>query len=124
MIALKLQCPPRSPLFSDEQWLTIANRLELTRRELQIVKLVFEDAQEQTIAGELGVSVNTIHTHANTWPTRAKLITPSRPYGCTPVLEKPPDTRRPASFFSDLSAFPAVFATFLGFFPAGCHLCR
>jgi hypothetical protein len=27
---LKLQCPPRSPLFSDEQWLTIANRLELT----------------------------------------------------------------------------------------------
>jgi DNA-binding NarL/FixJ family response regulator len=62
MIVLKLQCPPRSPLFSDEQWLTIANRLELTRRELQIVKLVFEDAQEQTIAGELGVSVNTIHT--------------------------------------------------------------
>jgi len=63
MIAFKLQCPPRGPLFSEEQWLMIADRLELSRRELQIVKLVFEDAEERHIAGQLGVSVNTIHTH-------------------------------------------------------------
>jgi DNA-binding CsgD family transcriptional regulator len=62
MIAFKLQCAPRGPLFSEEQWLVIADRLELSPRELQIVKLVFVDAQERSIAGELGVSAHTIHT--------------------------------------------------------------
>ncbi len=62
MIAFKMECLPRGPLFSEEKWLTIAGRLELSRRELEIVALVFEDAQERSIARELGVSVNTIHT--------------------------------------------------------------
>jgi len=62
MIAVHRQGPPRGPLFSEEQWLTIADRLELSRRELQICKLVFDDAQERYIAGQLGVTVNTIHT--------------------------------------------------------------
>ena len=44
MIAFKLQFAPRGPLFSEEQWLAIANRLELSPCAFQIVKLVFEDA--------------------------------------------------------------------------------
>jgi len=63
MIALKLQCPPRSPLFSDGQWLRIADRLEFSRREIEIVRLVFQDAPDQAIAAELAISVNTVHTH-------------------------------------------------------------
>ena len=135
MIALKLRCPSQAPLFSEEQWRTIADRLELSRCEVQIAKLFFENAQEQSIAGELGISVNTVHTHVKRlylkvgvrsrlelvvqivrapWPTCAKLITPGRPCGCTPVLEKPPDAPRAMCFFAGSSTFPAAFTTSLG----------
>ncbi len=63
MIAFKLQCLQRDPLFSEEQWQTIADRLELPGRALQIVRLVFEDAADPAIAAELAISVNTVHTH-------------------------------------------------------------
>ncbi len=63
MIAFKMHCPPQKPAL---QRRTVADgspiACELSRRELQIVRLVFEDAQERSIAGELSVSVNTIHT--------------------------------------------------------------
>ena len=62
MIAFKMECRRSAPLFSDIQWLRIAASMELTRRELEIVRLIFEDEQERSIAKELGVSVNTIHT--------------------------------------------------------------
>jgi DNA-binding NarL/FixJ family response regulator len=50
------------PLFNEKRWRWIADRLELSRRELQIVRLVFEDEQDRAIAGELGVSLNTLRT--------------------------------------------------------------
>ena len=37
--------------------------LAISDRELQIVKLVFEDESEQTIAARLGISELAVHTH-------------------------------------------------------------
>jgi DNA-binding NarL/FixJ family response regulator len=62
MIAARLTCLPFEPLFTEDQWDSVVARLELSRREQQIVRLVFHDMREQSIAVELGVSVNTVHT--------------------------------------------------------------
>ena len=62
MIPSHLQCRHFESFFTQGQWLIIAERVELSRRELAIVRLVFEDAQERTIAGELGTSINTVRT--------------------------------------------------------------
>ena len=50
-------------LFTDEQWLRIARRLAISDRQLQIVRLVFEDEQEKDIATQLGISLHTVHAH-------------------------------------------------------------
>ena len=63
MIAARLQCRRLQPLFTKGQWLRIADRLEFSRREIEIVRLVFQDAPDQAIAAELAISVNTVHTH-------------------------------------------------------------
>jgi DNA-binding CsgD family transcriptional regulator len=63
MIAARLQCRRLKPLFTEGQWLRIADRLEFSRREIEIVWLVFQDAPDQAIAAELAISVNTVHTH-------------------------------------------------------------
>jgi len=63
MIAGRLQCRRLQPLFTEGQWLRIADRLEFLRREIEIVRLVFQDAPDQAIAAELAISVNTVHTH-------------------------------------------------------------
>ncbi len=63
MIAARLQCRRLQPLFTKSQWLRIADRLEFSRREIEIVRLVFQDAPDQAIAAELAISVNTVHTH-------------------------------------------------------------
>jgi len=119
MIAARLPCRRLQPLFSEGQWLRIAARLAFSPRENEIVRLVFQDAPDQAIAAELAISVNTVHTHlkrlyskwgvtsraglvlkssTNNWPTCNKPSIPRRSCGCTPALEKPPDTRRLASF--------------------------
>ena len=51
-----------SPLLEAE-WDRIACQLELSPRELQIVRLVMVDAKEHTIARRLGISIHTVHTH-------------------------------------------------------------
>ncbi|MEI8376073.1 MAG: helix-turn-helix transcriptional regulator [Planctomycetota bacterium] len=63
MIASSLQCRRLAPLLTDEQWLRIASRLALSHREVEIVRIVFEDENERAIAAELGISPNTVHTH-------------------------------------------------------------
>ena len=63
IIAARIQCRRLKPLFSEGQWLSIADGLEFSRRELEIVRLVFQDAADCAIADELGISVNTVHTH-------------------------------------------------------------
>ena len=62
---LKLMQDPlsdASPLLEAE-WDRIARQLELSPRELQIVRLVTVDAKEHTVARRLGISVHTVHTH-------------------------------------------------------------
>ncbi len=57
--------PFRRPesLLTDEQWARLARRLAISRRELQIVRLLFEDEPEKTIAARLGISLHTVHAH-------------------------------------------------------------
>ena len=43
MPAKSLQTRPLAPLLTGRQWRTIARRLAISERELQIAKLVFED---------------------------------------------------------------------------------
>lgn len=55
---------PGAAMFSEEAWAAIARRLRLSRRELQIVQGAFDDETERAIAGGLGISPHTVHTHA------------------------------------------------------------
>ena len=60
--------PPRpgcngSSFLTGDAWRRIANSLQLSQRELQIVKAVFEDRKEAAIAQGLGISRHTVHTH-------------------------------------------------------------
>ena len=50
-------------LFGTDDWFTIANRLSLSERELQIVQAIFDDQHENQIAQELAISSHTVHTH-------------------------------------------------------------
>jgi DNA-binding CsgD family transcriptional regulator len=52
-----------SAMFSERTWSMIASELNLSGRELQIVRGVFDDQTEITIAGGLGISPHTVHTH-------------------------------------------------------------
>lgn len=53
-----------SAIFSDNGWATLARRLRFTKRELEIVRGVFDDHTELAIADNLGISPHTVHTHA------------------------------------------------------------
>ena len=50
-------------MFSDQAWEAIARSLRLSGQELKIVRGVFDDRTEITIASELGISPHTVHTH-------------------------------------------------------------
>jgi DNA-binding CsgD family transcriptional regulator len=50
-------------MFSDQAWKEIARSLGLSGRELQIVRGIFDDQTESSIAIQLGVSPCTIHTY-------------------------------------------------------------
>lgn len=55
--------PLGSAMFSEVAWTEIAARLRLSRRELQIVRAMFDDRTESAIATDLGVAKRTVHTH-------------------------------------------------------------
>jgi DNA-binding CsgD family transcriptional regulator len=59
----KVLCPLGSAMFSEQAWGEIARSLKLSGRELQIVRGVFDDHTEFTIAANLSVSPHTIHTY-------------------------------------------------------------
>jgi DNA-binding CsgD family transcriptional regulator len=44
-------------------WAEVALKLKLSGRELQIVRCIFDDLTEASIASELGISPHTVHTH-------------------------------------------------------------
>ena len=50
-------------MFSEQAWVEIARSLELSPRELQIVRGFFDDRTEFAIAADLGISPHTVHTH-------------------------------------------------------------
>lgn len=62
MTTLLLQYRHFDTFFTEKRWQEIAQRLELSSRELSIVRLVFEEAEEQDIAARFGTSVNTVRT--------------------------------------------------------------
>ena len=56
-------CPLGAEMFSEPAWKEIARSLKLSGREVQIVRGIFNDNTESTIAGNLAVSPHTIHTY-------------------------------------------------------------
>jgi DNA-binding CsgD family transcriptional regulator len=50
-------------MFSEKAWKAIGQSLELSSREMEIVRGVFEDRTEFAIASELNISRHTVHTH-------------------------------------------------------------
>ncbi len=56
------RCPGRHILTPD-QWATVQQTLQLSRRELDIVKCLFDDRTEMGVAHELAISPHTVHTH-------------------------------------------------------------
>ena len=52
-----------SSMLSPDAWAQIAHSLDLSGRELQIVRGTFDDKTESEIAADLRVSPSTIHTH-------------------------------------------------------------
>jgi DNA-binding CsgD family transcriptional regulator len=56
-------CQAGRCLFGQDVWFSIAERLSLSGRELQMAQGVFDDKKECLIAQELGISPHTAHTH-------------------------------------------------------------
>lgn len=54
-----------SLIFSKSQWATIARSLNLSPRELEIVKHIFDDKSEEGIAFGLDISRHTVHSYLN-----------------------------------------------------------
>ena len=50
-------------MLSELAWREISDSLRLSRRELEIVRAMFDDRKELAIAAELGVTPRTVHTH-------------------------------------------------------------
>ena|ERR1035441_1133361 len=50
-------------VFGRRVWASIARSLELSPRELQLVRGVFDDDTDFSIAASLGISPHTVHTH-------------------------------------------------------------
>ena len=54
---------PASTIFSNRVWAEIARKLRLSKRELEIVRGIFDDRTEAAIADDLRISPHTVHTH-------------------------------------------------------------
>ena len=63
-------------IFSVDTWTKIGHSLSLSPRELDVVKGVFDDDNEQVIAEALSISAHTVHTHV--WRLYQKLEVHSR----------------------------------------------
>jgi len=50
-------------VFSEQAWREIARSLKLSGQELRIVRGMFDDCTEGTIAANLKISPHTVHTH-------------------------------------------------------------
>ena len=50
-------------IFSESEWLEIANELSLPPRQAEVIKLLFVGHSDKQIALELQISVPTVRTH-------------------------------------------------------------
>lgn len=55
--------PAGSAMLSPKAWQALAKSLQLSRRQVQIIRAVFDDAKEPAMADNLGISSHTVHTH-------------------------------------------------------------
>ena len=63
MSILKLRALMNEPLLSNDDWQAIGSELELTGRELDVLRRMAKDEKESAIACRLGISSHTVHTH-------------------------------------------------------------
>ncbi len=49
-------------LLCEQTWTVLGDSLRLSRRELEIVRRIFNDQKESAIAADLGISPHTVHT--------------------------------------------------------------
>jgi DNA-binding NarL/FixJ family response regulator len=54
---------PRSSMLSGAAWVAIAGSFDLSKRQIEIIHAVLDDATEYTIGQDLGISLHTVHTH-------------------------------------------------------------
>ncbi len=52
-----------SDIFSERAWRDVARALSLSRRELDVLRGMFDGMTESAIAAELHISLRTVHTH-------------------------------------------------------------
>jgi DNA-binding CsgD family transcriptional regulator len=52
-----------SPFLTNQAWAALSQRLDLSERELQIVKAIFDDEKRTSIAHHLGMSRYTVRAH-------------------------------------------------------------
>ena len=64
-LTLQKSSSPGRLLFSEEHWNSICASLKLSPRECEIVKQIFDDFKETSIANSLGISPHTVHTYLN-----------------------------------------------------------
>lgn len=67
--------PPSTGLLSNLAWAEVGRSLKLSARELEITRGVFDNLTEGAIAGNLGVSENTIHTHLHRLFSKLRVTT-------------------------------------------------
>jgi len=51
------------PFFTPQVWAVLSQQMKLSKRELQMVKAVFDDKREDSIARDLGLSPHTVRTY-------------------------------------------------------------
>ena len=56
------ELPGRS-LFSESDWLGLARNLRLTKRQVEIAKLLCEEMTYSGMAAQMGISINTVRMH-------------------------------------------------------------
>jgi DNA-binding CsgD family transcriptional regulator len=63
MERLTLLAADHAPLLTRAEWALVANQLNLSPRELQIVQYTFDGGKELAIGDKLGISPHTVHTY-------------------------------------------------------------
>ncbi len=63
MLKLMSDTDVAGAVLPEAEWEILAAELRLSPRELQIVRHIFDDEKERTIAARLGISQHTVHAH-------------------------------------------------------------